>query len=977
MKKKPIFITILIPVMLLMALEILILIGTINRQGIFKELDTKEETLVDERVLRSKVFLETRMDNDWMNLGNTVEHINSCTRRFLETGEISWDTLDNSSSDCEPLLTEVAEELMSMLRTSRATGAFLILNTEQEIPQEACEKKPGIYIRDEDPLAMISGTNQDILLERGPAYIVRTLGISADSSWMPQIEPREDTGAYYDFLRIPYEAALSYGQEYEWSDLGYWSHPYQLTGEGKTLISYSVPLCLEDGTLYGVLGIDVTEDYIRDLLPDDELSSSGLGAYFLAGDAESNGKYPYAFGAASWFGTLEDGGIVLDESYYYHEETLNIYASNTPFSEDKWVLVGAVPNEQLKSFSMRMSKRLGAAIFLALVIGILGCFFTSYYLQKPLADLSSQMRTQEPGTPPVFKPTGILEIDQMTDAIEHLSNDVLESSTKLTKIIEMASVRLAGFQRNQKEKKLFLTDHFFDIFLMDDAQEQVLDIEEFDRKMRSLEPYIVQRDDKVGNYVFKIQEGTSWRYIQLSLSQDDENLYGLAEDVTRGILEKEVLRHERDHDLLTNLYNRRAFQRKMREMLEKKQELGQGAFLMLDLDNLKYINDTYGHEYGDLYIRTAAGVFQVSLPEHAVYARISGDEFNVFIYGCRSQEELKGYIERLKEGISQLYIELPNGARHRIGMSGGVAWYPQDGRKLNELMKYADYAMYRAKRSHKGEIQEFDRKEYRGQNVLLQNKALLGELIEKEAVKYVFQPIVDAHTGDVYGYEALMRPDMPGFRNVGEILDAAQEEGKQAEIEWLTWFVGMRTFAEHLQAGRISPDTHLFVNTIPNQRLSEEQEAEFAEKYGKYMHLLVMELTEEEHLDQQAWDEKQRIIKGMGGRIALDDYGTGYNGEKMLLSISPDFIKVDIEIVRGIHRSTDKQAVVEYIVNFAHERGKYIIAEGVEEPEEAQTVIQLGVDYLQGYFLARPQEIPEGIPEEKKQMIQGLRAMIE
>jgi diguanylate cyclase (GGDEF)-like protein len=972
MKKKPIFLKILGPMMLLVIIEILVLIGSIYGQGIIETLDTNEENIVTERVIRRKDFLENQMVNSWMNLSYTVELINQSTANLLHTDEISLETLEGNSGSYTPLLATTAEYLISLLRTNRVTGAFLILNMgdldEAAAAGESLER-PCLYLRDSDPVSPASTTNQDLLVERGPISVVQDLNIPADSSWNVKLETQAD-GSVYDLLYQPYQTALHNERGYTWSDMGYWSTPYRLSGEEKWLISYSVPLILEDGTVYGVLGIDISYDYLKTVLPNSEVNQNGLGAYILARSTGETGCYSYAFGDNRYLLAGEDGTLRMDSDFYYHEEALTLYNSNTPFVSEQWVLIGTVPYSELRSFSSQVNRAVVYAVAVSFILGIAGCLLTSYVLQRPLSRLSKQIQAQDPRASVSLEPTGIWEVDQMSEAIEQLSMDMIESGRKFTKIIEMASVNLAGFQVDYDKGNLFLTEDFFSIFLMRGIDTEKVDIETFEKLLRSLDGYIREQDAASGYTLYRIPEGNTYRFVSLRTRTDQKIYYGLAEDVTQSMLEKEILKHERDHDPLTNLYNRRAFRRRMQELFREKEKLQQGAFLMFDLDNLKYINDTHGHEYGDKYIRKAANVFPECLPEQSVYARISGDEFNVFIYGCPTREALQEKIDYLRKGIDELTLELPNGHLHRIHMSGGVAWYPQDSDQYDELLKYADFAMYSAKREHKGEIMEFEPELYRGQNKIIRNKELLDRLIEQEAVQYAFQPIVDAHTGQVFGYEALMRPTSAGFENVGEILNAALEEGKLIHIERLTWFVGMRQFVSHIKAGSIADDCHLFINSIPNQRMGRKLEEAFYEMYSEYMHLLVMELTEEEEAEYDIWDGKQDIIRENGGLIALDDYGTGYNSEKMLLAISPDFIKVDIAIVKDIHMSADKRAIVTYIVNYAHERGKYIIAEGVETEEEVKTVIELGVDYLQGFYLARPQLSPNGIPEEKSRMIQ-------
>ena len=152
-----------------------------------------------------------------------------------------------------------------------------------------------------------------------------------------------------------------------------------------------------------------------------------------------------------------------------------------------------------------------------------------------------------------------------------------------------------------------------------------------------------------------------------------------------------------------------------------------------------------------------------------------------------------------------------------------------------------------------------------------------------------------------------------------------------------------------------------------------QAERTFADEYREYLGQIVVELTEEERIDREAWDEKRTHGRELRRKIALDDYGSGYNSEKMLITISPDYIKVDIAIVNGIHQSSDKRAIVEYIVNYAHERGKFIIAEGVETEEETEEVIRLGVDYLQGYYVAKPTFTPAGILPQALETIEKMK----
>ncbi|MFR3320351.1 MAG: GGDEF domain-containing protein [Lachnospiraceae bacterium] len=145
------------------------------------------------------------------------------------------------------------------------------------------------------------------------------------------------------------------------------------------------------------------------------------------------------------------------------------------------------------------------------------------------------------------------------------------------------------------------------------------------------------------------------------------------------------IEHERDYDTLTGLYNRQAFQRESESLFSEPKQLKHAALLMLDMDNLKYTNDTYGHDWGDQYIRQAGRCFADYTPKDTLCARISGDEFHLLFYGYESQDEIRKVLTKLREQLHQQSLPLPDGKVLHLSISGGIAWYPEDGTQLDIL----------------------------------------------------------------------------------------------------------------------------------------------------------------------------------------------------------------------------------------------------------------------------------------------------
>lgn len=229
-------------------------------------------------------------------------------------------------------------------------------------------------------------------------------------------------------------------------------------------------------------------------------------------------------------------------------------------------------------------------------------------------------------------------------------------------------------------------------------------------------------------------------------------------------------------------------------------------------------------------------------------------------------------------------------------------------------------------------------------------------ILEREALEYHFQPIVDAVTGEIFGYEALMRPQTDNIQNPAELLALARVRSQLDQLEILTFFKSMEYFCQLPISGGTCC---LFLNSIANQCMAKEDWERFEERYKAYLSRIVIELTEEERSDSDYTNTKRNITKQWGGGIALDDFGVGYNGETVLLETVPDYIKVDMSIVRNIDTDPDRLHILKNLVSYCKARNIRVIAEGVETRAEMEALIRADIDYLQGFYLAHPAKNPD------------------
>lgn len=546
---------------------------------------------------------------------------------------------------------------------------------------------------------------------------------------------------------------------------------------------------------------------------------------------------------------------------------------------------------------------------------------------------------------------------------------MLNTSTKFLWIMEMASVEIGGYELRFDTGSVFYTENFFSILGIPLSAELPMNIEKFREILKEYTEKNLYKT-KSGStklYCIRIPE-KGVRYVRMEVKNENWVQIGLVEDVTVSMRERLRIEHERDYDTLTGLYNRRAFKRESESIFGRRKKIRHAAFIMLDLDNLKYINDTFGHDWGDEYIRQAGMCLEEGTPKGTLCAHISGDEFNILFYGYESQNAIREEISKLQREISSRIIRLPDGQEFHLSISGGIAWYPENSNSLGVMRKHADFAMYQVKQTDKGRIAEFDQKAYEEKYRDSQIRKEFHRFVKEELVTYYFQPIISAKTGKIEAYEALMRANLPILKRPDVVMKIAREEGALREIERMTMFRATEAFADLREKKRIKGDALLFINSIASQHMAAKDEIEFNNRYAELQKQIVIEITEEESIDYHALETKKNAL-GFEGAFALDDYGSGYSNEKSLLDLAPKYIKVDLSIIRDIDTDPDKQQIVENIVAYAHKRDMKIVAEGLETPEEIQKVLELEVDLLQGFYLARPEPVPGNINEDALKII--------
>lgn len=991
-REKSIFRTILMAMLMVLGIEILLLVAALGISHVSSQLNRNAVDILKKQVDNRESYLESVLTSD-QDLANLSNRISEAAQELIDSGEIDIQNIGTNKEDYLPLMKSINESLISTMRRRSVTGIFVAFNTEDMDEKTQEDMIPALYIRDLDPDSQPSQKNTDLLMERSPVELVKAMGISTDKGWKSNLALSDESTK-----RIMYpvfQAAYKDHGQLDAADYGHWTtKEYTLYGDDRPAVAYSIPLILSDGTVYGVLGVEILSEYLNTQIPYEELQNEGEGTYILAYTKSSLKDDEVVISGIGGINgkNLSDekilrnskltlhknsyGDYQLDltgKRYYVSMKQIQLYNRNAPFSDEQWILLGVVEINQLFSFSRHVLRILMIMILMTVVVGVLSSLIVSLRLARPVRKLSSEVAEAQKNnsTSLTFSNTGIRELDQFAAAITQLNQDMVTVSTKFLRIMEMASVELGGFEVRTDTKSVYVTGNFFSMLGMERDPDEILDVDSFEKIMKDFEKQCsyTTGSDSTKVYCIKHANGEI-RYVRMEINKEMNRRIGLVEDVTKVTRERMNIEHERDYDTLTGLYNRRAFQRETEKLFrEHPEKLKHAAFVMVDMDNLKYTNDNFGHDFGDRYIYEAGKGFAEYTPKGTICSRISGDEFNLLFYGYDSQDEIREVIAEVKAAIDRKCIVLPSGRKLKLSISGGIAWYPENTTDLKFMKKYADFAMYQVKRSTKGNIQEFDPDVYNRNASEEQQRKQFRQLIRREELGYYYQPIVSAVTGNIRALEALMHIDMPTLKSPEDVVRLAKEERCLHELERLTFFQAAEGYVQLRENGDVRGDELLFVNSIASESMTDEECREFNQKYGELQTQLVLEITEQESLNQDALERKN--MSGFLGAIALDDYGSGYNSEKSLLAISPQYIKVDMAIIRDIDTDPDKQQIVVNIVNYAHQRGMYIVAEGIETSAELEKVLELGVDLLQGYYLARPAAVPGEINSEAIKIIKN------
>lgn len=726
-KKRSVFQLFMIPLIFIVLAQALLTYWIIYSSGTLGLIDESSISTLRQTVRNRKIIIENNMIQQWSNVEEEVDTLNSRLQVILETEGITIDQFIQSRQHQREFLGDSLPACLYMMRKNGVTGAFVVLaNEETGLSPTSLE---GVYFRDADPLSN-PGDYSDVLMERGDSSFSHKLGIPFNTLWKQRFHMEAAGSREADnFFFKPYLEAAS-GPSVHYSDLDYWSRPFCLednvSEDSYQMMTYSVPL-IHNGRVYGVLGVEISVPYFLKYLPKNELDQGDENGYLLL-ERTSDGRIIPLIGE----GTLEahrmesGSDIELQETkyrdllqitgdgagstkLYAYTETFHLYNSNAPFSDTVWMLAGFRSSESLFGAREDIVHHLFLSLFVALLFGMAGSYLTVRTVVYPINRLEKCIQESPENEMLKFEDTGVREVDSLAGVVRSLTENQKQSENRL--IEEKERYRLALESSTDVMFTYDLTSHSLDMLnlkkggaevecIWDDERTEQMIFDEDKGTVRFLFRNI--KDNMVLQFRARFKEKDEYQWLEMTCRTiyDTDNkrskIIGRIKNIHEEKLEELKRQEEERRDPVTGLLSGKYGI----EQISKDMENGGGVLVLMDVDRFRELNEKFGMVFGDAImeeighiIRNIQNQFRTEGRDLAG-VRAGGDEMMLWLPGETEQAALEA-VYRLRNELLGTY----GGESPQVTLSYGISRYKNDGKGFDHFLEEACQALYCSKRS--------------------------------------------------------------------------------------------------------------------------------------------------------------------------------------------------------------------------------------------------------------------------------------
>lgn len=748
-KKNSIFMKILYPLIVVVFFQAMIFCIAIFATGTLNLLDDNAIRILEQNIQSQKISLENQMIQKWSNLSGSTGSFIRKAKALVEEEKVDITYLHTDKNLQVKYLEAISQDLVQLIRNNSVTGAFLILSDGKKEYPGNFEKLKGVYIRDLD-ITMNMDNNSDLLLEKGPAIVSSNLNIAMDTLWSSDFwaiqKGEENTMEYY---YKPLLAAYHY-PELEVKELGYWEPPFYLHEEtdldSYEVMSYSIPLLSEEGIPFGVLGIEVSMDYIESSLKAKEIDEYGRGGYALVNydkAKEKNleectilkiiGTSLYTFmdkkdtitlkRTKNYYNLYEMKELALFEKKVYCKLIpLKIYNNNGVYSERQWALMGIANEEALFGIRESLQNNIFIAFMISFFTGVICVYFVSKYTTKPLRGLTEQLKQSNWNQKIKFDKIKVQEVDELAQIIQGLSEEQEKNRANLIQERERYLVALESATEIMVEY-----DTEEDIFMVYQLTQEE---QRFEKRMYKNFTSIIEageicfEQDK--EKLYQLIKGNVKGVTQLRIKANTEGVYywfavkvkpvydenqkllrviGSTRNITEE-KEKEFARNEEiKRDKVTKLLKKEEGEKLIEHYCLTNIEV-KGCYCIIDLDHFMQLNNIYGVLYCDIILEQVGMLIQQNITSQDIAYRLGGDEIVVLLLN-KTKEEAEEICFFLKEEIKKIYI----GEEKSFILSASIGvYYYKTNKECEHARGFAESALVCAKEQGGDCIVVFDDK---------------------------------------------------------------------------------------------------------------------------------------------------------------------------------------------------------------------------------------------------------------------------
>lgn len=456
-------------------------------------------------------------------------------------------------------------------------------------------------------------------------------------------------------------------------------------------------------------------------------------------------------------------------------------------------------------------------------------------------------------------------------------------------------------------------------------------------------------------HIYRFTNNNVTKYVKMNIYESSDEWLGFVQDFTRQISEMQE-RNYVEYDSVTRLPSYPFFSQKVKNLMPNVQNC---CLATLYINGIEKLGSFLTIDSTNCCLASVAEVIKGFASEKVLVGSKANYEFFVCFIDC-DRMFIYNILNNMDEAVQNCILTDDYGEiidisdKSKLSLSIGCSSYPNEATDFNMLVNYSEFALYEARTDRRHVINWFSEENYIREKDAYKNAQIFNRMITENLVTYYVQPIVETTNGNIVAYEALMRGVGDVKMEPKQILSIASSQNNLYAVEKLTFFNTMKLLSENQH---VFENKKLFINSMSDFLLNEEDFNELYLTYGELLEKTVIEIVEDGESTADSIETLKKRLNFTHAQLAIDDYGTGYSNSANLLKYRPDYVKIDHSLISDIHNDLKKQQLVTQIIEFCRDNQLQSVAEGVETSQEMKTVIRLGVDLIQGYYTSKPKPL--------------------